>query len=380
MKPFKILLATLLAASMLCLSGCWNYQELDSLSVVVGMAVDRGMNGYKYHLTFEFLDLTKPQTDSKLLETDGNTIFDAVRNATASSERKLYFPDCKLLLISEDIASDGVAPIFDWIIRDQEPRLTTIPLVTRTKTAREILQQSGASQALTSVELWRVIRQNQAYVSESPAVSIYEAIDKLSASPAISMVLPSVKVTKTQSGTVCELAGTAIFQQDRFIGYLTREESKLFLFVRNEVRGGLLVFSPKNDGNNLALELQNSKAEIKPEINGDSVSIHVTLTVQASLGDDETPENYVNEEGLAKAEASAENYLEAEIKQLIEKVQTQYDSDIFGFGCSVSQKDPAYWKKNEGQWGKIFRKLNSTVEARVKIDGTALARDKIKVG
>jgi germination protein, Ger(x)C family len=379
MRPVKRALVLLLTVSMLCLTGCWNYREPENLSMVTGIAVDKGQNGYKYHLTFEFLDPTQQQTGAELLETDGNTIFDAVRNAVSISERRLYFADAKVLILSKEVASEGVSPLFDWVARDQEPRITMIPVISKEKTAGELFQLKGITNPLVSYEIWRTITQNKQSLSETSSVQVYEAIDLLGGE-GDAMVLAAVKSTKQQGSSSPELDGTAVFKKDKLVGYLGREESKFFLFIRNEVQGGLLVFSPKNDGQNITLTLQGNRTAITPEISGDSASIKIKLNVRASLGENGTSENYVDADGLAKVEASAENYLESGIRQLIQKVQTQYDSDIFGFGSNIHQSDPDYWSKHKADWDKQFKNLKCKVDVNVNIDNTANARDTIKVG
>lgn len=378
MKTVKRILVILLIASSLCLTGCWNYRELENLSMVAGVAVDKGQNGYKYHLTFEFLDPSGQSPKSKILETDGNTIFDAVRNAVGISARKLYFSDCKVLLISKDVASDGILPIFDWVARDQEPRITIIPAVSQEKTAGEILKAKGVTDSIVSMEIWRTISQNKTTLSETSSVELYEAINLLG-SEGDSMVLATVKATKGQDGPTSELAGSAVFTKDKLVGFLGREETKFFLFLRNEVQGGLLVFSPENDGQNITLELQGCKTNITPTLSGDSSSMKINLNIRAALAEDETTKDYVSENGIKEAEVSAQNYLKTGIEQMIKKVQTQYDSDIFAFGSQISKTDPEYWSKNKSKWSDEFKKLKCTVDTKVTIDNTATTKDKIKV-
>lgn len=378
MKSAKRIFPLLLALSMFLLTGCWNYRELDSLSMVTGMAVDKGQNGYRYHLTFEFLDPTQQQPDAKLLETDGNSIFDAVRNVVGISERKLYFSDCKILVVSKDIAQEGISPIFDWAMRDQEPRATLIPVVSSEETAGELLKQEGATNPLVGIGIWHMIIQNKAALSESASLPLYQAVNLLG-SEGNSMVLAAVDSVTIQNEKTPELDGSAVFKKDKLIGFLGREESKFFLLTRNEVQGGLLVFDPENNGKSITLELQGCKSQISPVVTGDSVSIQLNLEIQAALAEDETTKNYVDESGLKKSEASAQNYVKSGIEHLIQKAQTQYDSDIFGFGSKINQFAPDYWDKNKEQWPEQFKKLKCSVQVKVTIDNTATTKDKIKV-
>jgi spore germination protein KC len=48
----------------------------------------------------------------------------------------------------------------------------------------------------------------------------------------------------------------------------------------------------------------------------------------------------------------------------IEKAK-EYDSDVFGFGQSLSRIYPEKWKEIEGQWEDLFRSVQYDVEIKV---------------
>lgn len=76
--------------------------------MVAGFSIDKGETGSGYHMTFEVLDESggggnggsgSPSAlRSTLIESDGDTIFDAVRNALKKSDKKLYFGECKAVI------------------------------------------------------------------------------------------------------------------------------------------------------------------------------------------------------------------------------------------------------------------------------------------
>jgi spore germination protein KC len=127
MKKAKLLLIAALISSLLLLTGCWNYKEIESFYIVAGAAIDRSAdNGY--HVTFDVVDTTSgtkgPTFRSRFIESEGMTIFDAIRNAVQISDRKLYLGNIKVILISRQIASQGIAPVLDQMMRNEESRLT----------------------------------------------------------------------------------------------------------------------------------------------------------------------------------------------------------------------------------------------------------------
>ncbi len=378
MKAVKRITVLLLIVEMLCLTGCWNYREVDNLSMVGGFAIDKGKEDHKYHVTFEFLDLSKSPPGSKLLETEGDTVFDAVRNAISKSEKKLFFSDCKVVVISQSIAQEGITPLLDWVFRDAEPRITINPVISEAPTAAEVLQQKPVTDQLSSLEIWRTISQNTTNLSEVPNVELYEAVDRLT-DEGISLTLPCIKISESKDQKTLELDGAAVFKKDKLVGYLNRDETKYYLFVKNLVKGGLLVVSPENNDQSICLEMQDSRTKVTPKISNATASIQINTKVKAALGEDQTTQDYVNEKNLEKAEKGAEKLLKDNMTSVIKKVQTQFDSDIFGFGKIIHQTSPEFWNKNKSNWDELFKNLKCTVTTEVSINNTATAKDEIKV-
>jgi spore germination protein KC len=378
MKTAKRFAVLLLAINMLFLSGCWNYREVDNMSMIGGIAIDKGKDGFKYHITYEFLDLSNGQINSKLLETDGDTLFDCARNAIGKSQKKLFFSDCKVVIINNEIASEGIAPILDWMLRDSEPRINLNLLISKEKTAAEILEQKPVTNQLTSLEIWNMLEQNTASLGETPNVKLYQA-NNILASEGISLNLPSIKVSAGKEKTT-ELDGTAVFKKDKLVGYLNRNESKYFLFSTGKIKGGLLVTSPKNDKNFITLEISESSAKITPVIKDDNVTMEIEIKVKAALGEEQTPIDYTSVSGIQAAERSAEKTLQYGVNEVIKKCQSQYDTDIFGFGSCIHLNKPEFWTKEKANWDDTFRTLKYSITTDVDITNTATTKSKVKVG
>lgn len=153
----KLLILSILF--MTFMNGCWNYREIETLALVAGAAMDKGTNN-NYHLTLEVLNESGSVgggggnggqgVTSTLIESDGKTIFDAVRNAVRISDKKLYWGSCKVMIISQELAREGIAPLLDFLIRDSEPRLTIDLFVSKEATAKDIIKQKSPVNPITS--------------------------------------------------------------------------------------------------------------------------------------------------------------------------------------------------------------------------------------
>jgi spore germination protein KC len=65
---------------------------------------------------------------------------------------------------------------------------------------------------------------------------------------------------------------------------------------------------------------------------------------------------------------------------MISKIQTDFGSDIFGFGNCFYKKLPTVWKEKRNEWDKLFRDLEVTVETNVEIKHIGLLSKPIQIG
>ncbi|MCY1713482.1 Ger(x)C family spore germination protein [Caproiciproducens galactitolivorans] len=377
MKTAKRFCILILVMNMMFLSGCWNYHELEDMSLVTGVAIDKGIKGCPYHLTFEFIDLTGDKIGSKLVESDGNTIYDCVRNIANKAEKKLNFSECKVIIISQDSASQGIAPLMDWFIRDHEPRINVNLIVSKEKTANEILQQKPVTDELISLEIWKTLQRNVTSLGKSPNVELYQAINMLSDN-GTALVLPTIKIDKLPTSTTLALDGSAVFKGDKLIGYLDGEETKYLLLIKNQNHGGLLIVN--TDTGKVTLEIIDSSTKLTPKVESNQPSMEIEIKTRAILSEDEALTDHDSSNGIKEVQKNAEDTLKNNVTDLIKTVQSQTDSDIFGFGSLYYQNNPEFWKQEKLKWKDDFRKLKCIVNVKVKIENTEVIKQKVKVG
>ncbi|TCX53515.1 Ger(x)C family spore germination protein [Dehalobacter sp. 14DCB1] len=367
------------------MTGCANYRELETLAVVTGTAFDKGSDGAGYHLTFEILGQSAgggaqgPAVKSQLIESDGNTIFDAVRNALKKSDKKLYYGDCKTVIISNELAREGIAPVLDWLNRDSEPRITIDLFISKEKTAKEVIEQKSLNNPITSYALSNIDKNNPKFLSKTAYVQLYQANNMLGGE-GISLILPALDIANNQNDKITELGGTAVFKKDKLLGYLGSDESKYLVFTKNQVTSGLLIINMESASPGISLEIIESKTKVIPILTGKLPEMKIEIKMQVALGEMQTSANLNTESGIKKIEEKASATIEANIKQLITKVQREYDSDIFGFGSAIYKNNPDYWKEMKPQWDSLFQSLNIDVSAEVEIINTGLSKSKVKVG
>jgi spore germination protein KC len=381
MKQF-LLLTTVLLLNIAILSGCWNYREVEKLAIIAGVAVDKGEKN-PYRVTVEIIQISGGKdtiATSKLLTMEGRTIFDAVRNAISLSGKKLYWSHTKIIIISKEIAERGILRVVDWYNRDSETRSDVNLLISKENTAREILEGSGVTDEIKSFELADTLK-NEKSLGKAPTSEIWKFINDLE-SPGISNVIPTVNISKSENISTPQVMGLAIFKKAKLIGFLNGRESKSVMFVKDELKGGLLLEDIQGKKSTpVSLEIFKSKTKMEPVVKRNhDIEFNVNINTVVAIDEIPNSQNLIDEAKLKKLTNSTEEMVKKRIEECIKKVQSNYGVDIFGFGENLRENKPRIWNQIGNNWDDKFKELKVNVKVKVRIKGSGTFSQPIKMG
>ncbi|MEC0170129.1 Ger(x)C family spore germination protein [Paenibacillus graminis] len=383
MRAAPRLLPLLLCIIMLpCLGGCWNYTEVDDISVVAGVAIDKDGANEKIQLTTEMVDikggLDQNQAGFKMLSLTGSTIFDIVRNMISITGRKLFWSHAKAIIFSEKVAREGLIRTVDWYSRDTETRSDVFIFVSGEPTAREILNLNSTTETIMSFELAQMMR-DEKFTSSAPTVEIWDFIDKLE-TLGNHAVAPLIYIHEQNGQKNERVNGCAIFSKDKMIGKLNGKETKNMLFAKDGIKGGVLPVNDKKGVPTYSLEILSSRTKVKPKVVDGKLSLQVTTVTHTGLDEVMTPESFSGNESISAIEERAGQALEQEILSVIRKMQQEYHADIFGYGEIIHEHLPKIWVKVRDHWDDEFAKLDIKVDSKVIIESSAKTSRSIKLG
>lgn len=385
MKKVRLLLNIIMIAILsVLLSGCWNYRDVNELNIVAGIAVDKSEDGNKYLLTAEIVDVQsqgkEAKISSKIIQTEGETLFDAMRNMIRISGKRLYLSHMKVIIISQDVAREGVTQIVDWITRDNEPRLEINFVVSKENTAEELLGYQSVGEDLHSMNMYDMLK-SQKSLSKAPFIEGYKFVQALY-SEGECAILPAAGSVLNKGQKTLEISGTAIFKKDKLVGFLDGDDTKYFLLVKNMVQSCVLPEMGKGENveHSISLEVFENKAKIKPKNSDGKISIDVNVKTIVGIDEHSNKGNSIDKKGRGVLKRLVEKSIETNIKRVIQEVQDEYDADIFGFGKETKIKMPSLWKNISPDWDDLFKNMDVSVNAEVDIRGSGFMEKPIYMG
>ncbi|MBJ9987454.1 Ger(x)C family spore germination protein [Paenibacillus sp. S28] len=358
----------LLLSVALLTGGCWDSQELNTLSIISATSIDR--NKGKWEISFQVVipqsiatqtggGSAGSQSPTTIFSTKGRSIAEAMQNASLETSRKLFFAHNSVLILSEDVArKEGVGEILDFFLRPFESRETMSVLLTKGK-ASNLLEVLIPSEKISGNAIQRIIDQSQKNLSMVQNMRLID-FARMIASPDESAMAPELEVSgdltkqssldalkKTRNEAVIKLGKLGVFRKDKLVGWIDQKDSSSVAWLSDRVSSMMVVFpcSAKDQKEQLlSYRVMKSSTKLEPKvIHGRSI---IFAKIQATGAIDEAGCN------LDLKKPSVIRELERTIsKQIGDDVMTTWSHlqemnvDLAGFMNAIHRKDPSTWRK-----------------------------------
>lgn len=357
------------------LSGCWSYVEIDQQISVSGIAIDIGEHGKKYHLSAEILSVDqkeKSKINANVIETDGDTIFEAINDLTMLSSKKLYFGHCKTMVIGEEIAKNGITELLDLPVRSHELRTTIDIVISKGCSAKEILMTEGVATSIISYKINNLLKNSQKAVGGSAYSKTYMIYNSIQAEGCCTAI-PVLEIQKIEDKKLLKLCGSGVFKKDRMVGFLNEQQTMDLSFANNEIKTGIITTEAVDDPHsNMSFEIYKSKTKTEIQFKDGEITVNVSVKTAVEIGEVEIEADYTNSTATEKIRLFLEKELEKDIYLLIDIAQKDMKCDIFGIGMQINKNYPEMWNKYKNNWEEIFPKVKFNVKCEVKINGTGV--------
>jgi spore germination protein KC len=348
---------------------------------------------------------TQATTSGVVISVTGETIQDAVRNWGQRSSRQLFMGHTVLFVIGEDFAREGIGRVIDFGTRNRDiPERAMITVCEGS--ARDCLQAQSEFEPLLSTEVYNILNLNKLYTSKTKETNILEVMYDI-VTPGIELALPYVKTfTPPEKGSivrqlpatgeegsaeessgegdqphkkVLSMAGTVAFRGEKLAGKLDELETQGLLFIKNEVRTGIIPVAFDSTQKNASFRFQNTKTEIKPVIRRNRITFQIKIKGTGELMEG-TPKTFdiTKKSDIIKMESLINREVEQRCRSAVVKGK-ELRSDIFGFGDKFHRAHPQAWKRIEDRWAAIFPHVAVDIKAEFTVEHSGLLDKTLKI-
>ncbi|MBD0381448.1 Ger(x)C family spore germination protein [Paenibacillus sedimenti] len=366
------------------LTGCWSRRELNDLAISVGMGFDK--KGDQVQVTVQIVNPGEvaskmggagQTTPVSTFQATSQTIFEALRKIATQSPRKVYSAHLRILVISEELAREGITPILDGISRNHEMRTDFYVVVARGTTAENVLNILTPIEKIPSNKMYSTLEMSEKIWAPTVKVKLNTLISDLQTEgkdpviTGIQIIGDPTKgnlrsnVTQIDPKAILRYSGVALFKKDKLVGWLNEQESKGYNYIIDNVKS-TIGHTACPSGGIMALEVVRSKTRMKGKVNNGNPEIFVDVFLEENVGEVQCEIDLIDPKSIKELEKSAQKAVHAIIDSAIQKAKKN-NVDIFGFGEAIYRADPKYWNKNKDNWKEQFHDLPVHVNAEVKI-------------
>ena len=387
--------------------GCWSRVEVENLAIVTMIGIDKAhiKGKEQYRVTLRIVRTGQlgigqqggggiSRSASWTVVGHGATPQEAINNISTRSSREIFLAHSKFIVFGEKMASEGVQEVLDLLLRHRDIRLRNWILVTKGE-AKTFLEIQSEIEQLISEELIGLVEQTRPLANKALALDLKNfaaqmatqgrdiAVSKIEFNtppePSNQVELEKAFGAKPESpvGKVPFLTGSAIFREDKLMGYLGDWETGGLDQVIGEAREGVYPVRV-DDGGFLSFVMTRSEKEIKSKVEAGKFSFDVKVFVEGDIGEHSNPHE-ISVEHIPDHEKKVGEAIKNQIEAAIKAAQKDFKADILGFGEVVRRQHNPEWKKVKEDWREIFpeAKVNVTVEAKIRRQG--MITDTLKV-
>ena len=368
MKKFLIVII------ILFLSGCYNYKELNKIGIVSSISIDKEDNKYLVSAQVMNVKDEKEESSSNVIvyEAKGKTIEEALRKMTTKSNKKLYGGHLGKLVISEEVASEGIINIIDLFQRLPEIKDEFTITVSKGISANKVVKIMTSSGSIPA----DYVKQSIETADLDSALTYSSKLDEFVSYYLKKYIDPVISVIKVdnydEKGTTLKnnettypktkiiLDNIAITNKSKLDKFLNEDETIGYNFIRNNVNSMIIPIKCNDEDNYSSISVTKSKTKTKIKKINNKYIINLNINSNAVINEYNC-KNDLYEKEIKVLTKKTENQIKKYINKAL-KVKTE--SDFLGLKRYIYLEYPKY--NNEKYDLNIITSVNISRKGEIR--------------
>lgn len=359
----------LMLTSIIILTGCWNYRELNDYAIATGMAIDYEDGEYEVSLLFaNGSNKEDEDTQVTVRSEKGKTIYEAIKNISLSMPKEIYISHLSVIVFSEDMAKNGLRPALDFLLRDPQSHQNFYIIVAKDTKAKDTLTiltplADYPSQNITANI--KITEKLQGRITNASFNNFVSKILQKGSNPisnSIIIVGNEAEGTKKEeqensvASAYTKLDTLGLFKNDKLVGWTTMDES----IGINMLLGYVEILYLNLPCNNDNLVITSTSYKVKNNIEKEKITVNINAS--GMINEVGCSVNLEDPKNIQKYEQKAEEKMKEYINMAIDKAKS-LKTDIFGYGNMIYKKYPNYFNSIDN-WDEVFSNLKIDINVQ----------------
>lgn len=373
MKSRYVCCLALLTAAVL--SGCKGNlmptpDELDQFEIVQVVGIDKSSEDpSQIEVTLIIQSKTGGQekgssgsSNITVLSASASTVFEAVREIKASSDKIIFLGQVDYFLIGEEAAKEDFTKYYDLIQRGPDIRLSTKIYVVRDCPIKQFITETSSPEdfIVDRLDALKTDRDLLSDTDETTIIDVSSMLDTRRAATIIPALTCKEIKNKTSTGKLperdIEVGGYAVIKDFKLVGYLDPEYAQGYNFLINKVSSCPVNVSDPS-GACVSLELVRSDTDVIAHFDGNKLTgVTYRTHTYSNLEEQHSRENLLTDPILEELATKQSEVLHSKMQQVID-ASMEFGIDCTGLGQIISLKHPFKWDHLKENWAEIYPEL-----------------------
>lgn len=358
MKKIVLIIITLFI--LLISSGCYNYKEINNMAIVSSIGIDKDNKNDKYIVSAQIMNSKESENseDSQITvyTKEGDTVHEALRNITLKSPRKLYGNHLSKIVLSEEVAKEGIDNILDTFNRVTEVRNEFIITIVKEDKASDVLKVLTTTESIPAEYVKLSLKIADKTSGLTYATKLDEFIS-LYLKKGIDPVVPVLKIDKKEKkGTTINNITTtnpiskiviedlAVTNKGKLETYLKNEEVIGYNFLRNQIQKMIIPVKCDDENNYASISILKNKTKSNATKKDNKYIINFNINSEAIITEYNCKKDLTDEKVIKELEKDTEKKIKRYIKKSLNK-QKETKGKFLGLERIIYLDYPKY--KNE---------------------------------
>lgn len=362
----KILLVTsLLLLILISFIEAYDVRNVENLSYVIAIGIDKtDSKENPLSLTIQIANPDTSEGNGTKIKTETNTVecnsFNlGLAMLNLENVNEINLSHCNVILISEEVAKEGIQDFINTLSNNIEIRPTCNVLITQGK-AEDYLKVASGIEDISAKFYTSYIKSGEitSYVTPCRLSTFYSSLHE-------DVKTPVALYSFTKEDNI-ESLGLAVFKDYKMVGRLSGLETICYNILTNNFKEATIeIYNPQNPNLPMSVNLSHlSDTKIKVNLENNIPKISCKVNVKSIILSGNRTFDYSSERALEEIEAEINNFLSKNITAFLYKTSREYNSDIIGFEGYFKRNFLTQDELEKYNWENLYTNAEFNVEAQ----------------
>lgn len=394
------ILFLILSICLVSLTGCYDATGIEDLSYAIAIGLDKGENNV-LKLSIQFATPSQMSGGNEGSNQSEATTISTIESSSVSSginlinsyiSKKINLAHCEVIVISEELAKQGISEQISNIIDNIDIRPTCNIIVSKCSAINFLENAKPTLETITARYYEAAIRSSEytAYTASIELFDFFAALKSKYVEPLAILAGINTKdthkdpdglnkfdidssytasQTPIQDKTSLECMGLAVFRKDKLVGELNGIESVCYSILTNKLDNCMITIPDPLDNReslDVYIELQKN-TETTVDLIDNSPFISVKIFLDGNIASSDETDIYSAINDLNQISNSVNKYIYSQVQSFLYKTAKDFKSDFVGFGKYAMK----YYLTNEewenSDWLENYQNAFFKVEVKSNI-------------